>query len=150
MLLSAFNSFCMGAARGRFPDLEDRDNLWRLLVRITFRKAKKRLRAERTQKRGDGKVRRCADLASKQDGDVADPLELLHDRRPSPLLAAMIAEEFHRLLDSLADDRLRQIARDKLDGYTIKEIAARLGCARQTVTRKLELIRKSWSLELGP
>ncbi len=30
--LSAFDSFCTGIARGRFPQLSDRDDLWRLLV----------------------------------------------------------------------------------------------------------------------
>src|SRR5712691_6856720 len=29
--LSAFDSFCRGLKRGRFPDLQDRDNLWKLL-----------------------------------------------------------------------------------------------------------------------
>ena len=33
--LSVFDSFCDGAARGRFPQLVDRDDLWRLLVTIT-------------------------------------------------------------------------------------------------------------------
>src|SRR5438309_1437776 len=37
--LSAFQSFCDGAANGRFPQLSDRDDLWRLLVVITARKA---------------------------------------------------------------------------------------------------------------
>jgi hypothetical protein len=30
--LSAFDSFCRNAERGRFPQLADRNNLWRLLV----------------------------------------------------------------------------------------------------------------------
>jgi hypothetical protein len=33
--LSAFNSFCRGAERGRFPELLDRNSLWRLLVTMT-------------------------------------------------------------------------------------------------------------------
>src|ERR687886_50259 len=37
--LSAFDSFCRGVARGRFPQLHDRNNLWGLLVLITARKA---------------------------------------------------------------------------------------------------------------
>ena len=36
--LSAFNSFCAGAVRGRFPAITDRDDLWRLLVVIASRK----------------------------------------------------------------------------------------------------------------
>jgi hypothetical protein len=35
--LSVFDSFCRGAERGRFPQLSDRDDLWRLLVVITGR-----------------------------------------------------------------------------------------------------------------
>src|SRR5262245_52761589 len=35
--LSAFDSFCRGAERGRFPDLADRDGLWALLMTITAR-----------------------------------------------------------------------------------------------------------------
>ena len=30
--LSAFDSFCRAATQGRFPRLDDRDDLWRLLV----------------------------------------------------------------------------------------------------------------------
>src|SRR3954463_14759188 len=37
--LSAFDSVCRRAAEGRFPRLEDRDDLWRLLAKVTFRKA---------------------------------------------------------------------------------------------------------------
>jgi hypothetical protein len=32
--LSAFDSLCAGLARGKFPQLADRDDLWRLLVVI--------------------------------------------------------------------------------------------------------------------
>ena len=35
--LSAFHSLCRGAERGRFPQLQDRDNLWKVLVVITAR-----------------------------------------------------------------------------------------------------------------
>src|SRR5262249_30677609 len=50
--LSAFDSFCRQATLGRFPQLFDRDNLWRLLVVITKRKAYDLAQQERRQKRG--------------------------------------------------------------------------------------------------
>src|SRR4051794_14019304 len=37
--LSAFNSFVAGAKAGRFPQLNDRECLWRLLAVLTVRKA---------------------------------------------------------------------------------------------------------------
>src|SRR5436305_7405580 len=50
--LSAFASFCRGAEHGRFPQLADRDDLWRLLVVLTARKAWHRRRDEQRPKRG--------------------------------------------------------------------------------------------------
>src|SRR5438874_3477307 len=42
--LSAFDSFCRNAEAGRFPDLTDRDGLWRGLATFTLRKATRHLR----------------------------------------------------------------------------------------------------------
>jgi len=44
--LSAFDSFCRNAAQGRFPQLFDRDGLWKLLVLLTARKAAHQRRDE--------------------------------------------------------------------------------------------------------
>ncbi len=52
LALSAFDSFCRGAIGGRFPSLDDRNNLWRLLVTITARKAYQHGLSMRRQKRG--------------------------------------------------------------------------------------------------
>src|SRR5262245_53921937 len=52
--LSAFDSFVRGASRGRYPRLDDRDDLWRLLVIITELKALDQVQHERRQKRSGG------------------------------------------------------------------------------------------------
>ena len=57
--LSAFDSLCRGLERGRFPRLNDRDNLWRLLVVITARKVAHLLRDEHCRKRGGGQICSC-------------------------------------------------------------------------------------------
>src|SRR4051812_31505360 len=44
--LSAFRSLCRGVAEGRFPKLDGRDELWRLLATITARKAIDQLQRE--------------------------------------------------------------------------------------------------------
>src|SRR5438874_9578101 len=51
---SAFHSFFRGVAGGRFPRLDDRDDLWRLLVVITARKALDQLAREHSRRRGGG------------------------------------------------------------------------------------------------
>src|SRR5262245_3107718 len=50
--LSAFHSFCRRVERGHFPRLQDRHDLWQLLMTITARKACHLLRDQRRLKRG--------------------------------------------------------------------------------------------------
>ncbi len=148
--LSAFNSFCAGAARGKFPQLADREDLWRLLVVITARKAMAQANREGRQKRGGGRVVEEAVLVGKGlaggDGSIAG-LERIAAAGPTPEFAAMMAEECRRLLDALGDESLRQVALSRMEGYNNDEIADQLGCARRTVARRLELIRKTWMAE---
>src|SRR5438105_13667198 len=49
---SAFHSFFQGVAKGRFPQLDDRDNLWRLLVVITARKALDQIAHQHAKRQG--------------------------------------------------------------------------------------------------
>jgi DNA-directed RNA polymerase specialized sigma24 family protein len=144
--LSAFNSFCGGIARGRFPQLADRDDLWKLLVVITARKAMAQAQREARKKRGGGRVVDEAVLfgpGSGDDGSLAG-LERIAGDGPTPEFAAMMAEECERLLASLDDDSLRQVALSRMEGYTNDEIADQLGVARRTIARRLDLIRKTW------
>lgn len=53
---NAFHSFFRGVSAGRFPQLNDRDNLWRLLVVITARKALDQLAHDHRKRRGGGTV----------------------------------------------------------------------------------------------
>lgn len=141
--LSAFDSFCRAATQGRFPRLDDRDDLWRLLVTITERKATDQVRRARRLKRGGDRLR----LEVDPGGDGPDGLDALVGPEPTPDFAALVAEEYRRLFDLLAEEDLRQIAAWKLEGYTDEEIAGRLGCARRTVSRRLKLIRTLWQAE---
>jgi DNA-directed RNA polymerase specialized sigma24 family protein len=135
--LSAFDSFCRGAEQGRFPQLDDRDDLWRLLLVITARKAARLARDQRTAKRG-GKVSTEIDLTG------------VIGTEPTPELAASVAEEYRRLLARLPDEQLRSIAVWRMEGYTVEEIAQRLGRVPRTVNLKLAAIRGLWSEEKKP
>jgi DNA-directed RNA polymerase specialized sigma24 family protein len=141
--LSAFDSFCRAAGRGRFPRLEDRDDLWQLLVVLTVRKASDLGQHERRLGRDARRVRSLTDL------DELGAADLLGDE-PTPELAAQVAEEFERLLGKLRDETLRSVALWKMEGDTNEEIAAKLGCVRYTVDRKLRTIRELWSGERDP
>jgi DNA-directed RNA polymerase specialized sigma24 family protein len=137
--LSAFDSLCAGLARGRFPQLSDREDLWRLLVVITTRKVQAQARRQLRQKRGGGLVKPASDIAGPEDDDL---LAEAVGSEPTPEFAALVAEEYRRLLERLDDDVLRRVAILRMEGYTGDEIAAQLGCARRTVARQVALIRR--------
>jgi DNA-directed RNA polymerase specialized sigma24 family protein len=139
--LSAFDSFCRGAAPGKFPRLLDRDDLWQLLVMLTARKAYRLIRDERRHKRGGGAVRQLSALGE----DVA--LGEIIGREPTPDFAAQVAEECQRRLDLLGDPDLRTVALAKMEGRTNAEIAAHLGVVERTVERYLQLVRNVWTEE---
>jgi len=147
--LSAINSFCMGAAQGKFPQLADHDDLWRLLVTITARKATRQVQTARRQKRGGGKVRGESVLTG---ADASGPggIDQIVGREPSPAFAAELTEQLQRLLDGLGDETLRRLAVLKMQGYTNEEIAVELGCGLRSVERKLRGIRTIWSAEERP
>jgi DNA-directed RNA polymerase specialized sigma24 family protein len=144
--LSAFDSFCRHAERGRFPQLADRDGLWRLLVVITARKASHLVRDEGRRKPGGG----AAAVPEPADSDEGSVLEQVLSRQPSPEMAAQVAEEYRRLLDGLGDRELEAVAVARMEGYSVEEIAERLGYAPRSVKRKLRLIRSLWEEEVGP
>lgn len=148
VVVSAFNSFCQAAEAGRFPQLEDRHDLWRLLVKLTARKVVAQLRREYSKKRGGAAVRGesvfMAEGASGETGGIGQVL----GAAPTPELAVAASEECARLIALLDDESLRSVALWKLEGYTNDEIAAKLDCATTTVERKLGRIRKQWEHEV--
>ena len=66
---------------------------------------------------------------------------------PSPATLAIWSEEYERLLKSLGDDVLCEIAQLRVEGFTLDEIAVKMNRAKRTIARKLELIRKIWLQE---
>ena len=134
--LSAFDSFCRDAAAGRLPRLDDRDDLWRVLLLITGQKAIDVVRREKAAKR--------APAAGAGEVDI----DALASDEPTPVFAALVADEFRRLLDKLPDDDLKALAVWKMEGHSNEEIAARWGCVPRTVERRLKVIRSLWAGEV--
>jgi RNA polymerase sigma factor (sigma-70 family) len=147
--LSAFDSFCRRAEAGCFPKLDDRDDVWNLLLTIVWRKADKLRQHEARQKRGGGAVRGDSGLAGAEDTTSdQDGMAAVADDEPTPEEAALCAEEFDRLLAQLPDLGLRRIALLRFEGYTNTEIAQQVRCVVSTVERRLKRIRALWQREL--
>jgi RNA polymerase sigma factor (sigma-70 family) len=141
---NAFHSFFRGVAHGRFPQLGDRDNLWRLLVVITARKALDQLAAEHAKRRGGGTPSEDSRMSHGTKFEEIAIEQVVGDE-PTPEFAAQVAEQYDRLLHLLGDDTLRRVAVWKMEGMTNDEIAEKLDCSRRTIARKLETIRIIWS-----
>ena len=77
-------------------------------------------------------------------GNVDASVQSLLAREPTPAFAAEVADTCDALLVALPDDNCRQIALLRLENLTADEIAAKLGCSRRTVQRRLLVIRQAW------
>ncbi len=149
MALSAMNSFCRGMANRKFDKVENREDLWKLLVTITARKVTAQQRRHFAAKRASGRVRGESVFIRQSDDEGADAgIGEVLGHEPTPELANMVADDCRRLLDALDDESLREVAILTLEGYTTAEIAEKQGCVRRTVQRKLERIRENWANEV--
>lgn len=143
IVLSVFNSFYHAAENGRFPDLSDRDDLWRLLLRMSARKVVDKRRRDQRQRRG-GSVK-VHSLNQTSDNDSV--IEAIGDE-PSPEMVLMMQESVAEVFSRLGVGQLGEIAGGKLEGYSNAELAERFGCSERTIERRLHLIREKCQQEL--
>ncbi len=141
IVLSVFDSFYAAAAQGRFPDLTDRDDLWRLLLRMSARKVIDKRRHDRRQRRGGDAAIHSLD----QDQEAI--IEVIGDE-PSPDMVLMMRESVEHLLCEIGVGSLRDLAVAKLEGYSNAELARRFECSERTIERRLHLIREKCTQEI--
>jgi RNA polymerase sigma factor (sigma-70 family) len=134
---SAFACFYRAAQVGRFPQLNDRNDFWRVLLTITDRRIVDHVRREQSLKRRIGRF----DEESPRAIDVYQ----LVDGEPTPEFCAMAMESVRNLMEQLKDSRLRLLALRKMEGYTNEELARQFDCSVITVERKLRRIRHIWT-----
>lgn len=144
--LSAFASFCRGVENQRFPELTDRQGLWRLLVSITIHKLLHLQRDQNRLKRGGNF--RAIEPSADSDTERSAVDELI-SREPTPEFAAQVAEQYDLWMRALNSEELTRLAEWKLEGFTNDEIATKSGRTTRTVERKLNLIRKILVHELA-
>lgn len=141
--LSTLNALCHAASHGRMANVQDRHDLWRLLVTCTLNRA-------RNLRSHENALKRRAELAAATRPDAG--LANVESTEPTPEEAAQLADELRHMMQRLdAEDpthRLREVALLKLEGYTVEEIARRQQCARKTVSLRLSVIRGLWRKEL--
>lgn len=137
-----------GLLEDRFPDLNDRDDLWALLTVMTQRKAMHQVKAQFRKKRGGGAVVGESVFGQCGVGMERRGVNEAVGREPSPDFVVSMAENCERLFEILGDETLREVARMRMQGYEVKEIAERFGVAERSIGRKLALIRDVWEEEI--
>lgn len=130
VVVSAFKSFFRALEENRTPDLLSEDEIWRLLVTLTARKAIKVIRHESSDKRNHALL----------DTDE-HAIENIIGNEPTPEFAVAVIDEFRMLSDQLVDDEMRTVAARKMEGYSNAEIAQELDCSVRTIKRRLAIIR---------
>ena len=137
VVVNAFDSFCRRSREGQYPRVVDRDDLWKLLVTITARKAVNQIKYQSRAKRNAGRV--VEDMLP--DERLNNGFAAIVGAEPTPEFAAEFIDLFQTFITSLDDPMLRTIALEKCEGQSNHEIAQRLGCCTATVQRKLRIIR---------
>jgi RNA polymerase sigma factor (sigma-70 family) len=139
VLQSMFKSFFRRQEKGQF-DIEDRDELWRLLAMITVRKSRNLANRHRAEKR-DYRRERRKEITADASGQW---IEDLVSREPTASDAAILNEEYEARLRKLSSPELRGIALQKLEGLSNQEIADEHGCTVRNIERKMQKIRAEW------
>ena len=137
--ISAFHSFCKAVEGGRFPKLDDRHDVWQILIMITRRKAISLKQYERRE------IRDCSRNQAFSDETMAGPdFKKFISSEPDPQFVSEMVDQCTFLMNKLDDDRLSQIVRWRMDGYTIAEIGEKLDLSPATIERRMRFIRKCW------
>jgi RNA polymerase sigma-70 factor (ECF subfamily) len=132
---SVYRSFFRHHQAGRY-DLATWDALWSLLTVITVRKCLSRARYYRSQRRDV-----TTEVEPVAGGDEWEGLSEAIDREPTPLEAAVLTETVEQMMRRLGPDD-RAIIELSLQGYTAREISARLGRAERTVQRVRDHVKQ--------
>jgi len=144
--------FCLNAASGYYPNLDDRHQLWDLLVVFTLNRIRKHLRACNT-------LKRCGSANSKspsEDSLDADPqravltfkraqaLEDLESPEAPTIMADMVRYWLDRLDREDPSGELKQIAVWSMEDISGTEIARILKKRKSAVLQQIRLIRLLW------
>ena len=113
--VSVFDSLCKGAAAGRFEQLTDRDDLWKLLTAISGMKAVDQIRRQTAKKRG-GENLRGESIVAGGNNPLGSFDQFVHGE-PTPEFLAVMNEKQQEMFRILPDETQRNVARLRFEGY---------------------------------
>jgi len=141
--LSAFHSFIENARNGKFPNLVDQDEMWRLVKRIAIRKTSDVRKNLLAQKRGGGAIV-FGQSDFSDDSGLSQGIHSASDRHGEPSEPVEVADLLNTMLQRLPDARHQDVILLKLQGASVVTIAECLGTTTRTIQRILKKIEQSW------
>lgn len=144
--LSVLNCLHEGVAAGRFPDLQSRTSLWKLLLHLTACKVVDLSRREGSRRKSRVRVLPEVDCVGAHRSPGPGFLDrLASDDDQCAGFVTLYLEELEHRMSRLTDPQLRRVAELRLLGHTVAEIASEIGRSPRLVDIKLQRIRKIWS-----
>ncbi len=142
LALSAINAFQKCLQDGRYAEVDGQNDIWRLLVAITEKKAIDHLRRQHAKKRGEGTMRGESFFVAPngEQGGISQIEHCVLDHE----FAVDFFDQLQCLFQKLDDPDLIRIVRARIEGYTNAEIALQIGKSVSSVERKLRLARDIW------
>jgi RNA polymerase sigma-70 factor (ECF subfamily) len=129
---SVFRTFFTRAREGQFR-IQERDDLAKLLVRITLHKTLRQVEFHKAAKRDPGHE-------AGQSSEAREKLFAFLDGEPPPEMVVACLDEMEHFLNKLGPDE-RQILELRLQGYTNREIADKLGTYDRKIRRVIEYVQ---------
>ena len=134
--LGAIYDLCDSIKQNKHSEIDDRNELWRMLSVIALRKTRDWKKYDTAGKRGGN------DVTIRNSGESSNsPVETSQ----SPDLTAQFQDEFRNLMNALGDSELKTVVKLKLLGNNNHEIAEQLKCSRRRVQYMLKRIRDVWA-----
>jgi hypothetical protein len=138
---STFRTVYLAVMNGKYPDIEDRRDLWRLLLVSTLNRVRRHHRDSHTLKRS------VNELVTQDQSRRRLILEISGPDAQAEM-ADLIETLFRRLDQEDPTGELRQIALLKLEEHSASAIAKRLKRRKNHVLQRVRLIRILWEESL--
>lgn len=144
-----FDAFFRAAHEGQLTQLNDREDFWKLISKITENRVRDQRRRQRRLKRGQGKVRGESALLAPDDSAARRGIEQVADSRPTSDALDALLEELCGMFEQLGEPLVAETIALRADGWSHEQIARKLDISVPTVRRKLRLMEARLDRELA-
>lgn len=147
--IQVLTSVCQKIEQGKYPDLQNREDLWYLMIFIAHRmvidrrRSRKKLSLQTPMEEDPVPKEQTLEGALETIDNDLD--SFLAEDSESDFALLEILDCWQEMIRQIKDPVAKDVAKLKLEGHSNREIATMLGIVPRTVDRKSELIEQRWS-----